>query len=298
MACPSLAGVDLLAAAKCRTLHNGVQMPVIGLGTWRLRGDRLRSGVFGALNERYGLIDSAAVYGNEEEIKQLLKEAGNPRVFLTSKLQPGDAQGTEAVVKAFEQTIERLGVQQLDLYLIHWPGSGGVEANDQLNRRRRIESWRALEQLYEQKKVRAIGVSNFMVPHLEQLMEDGAKIRPMVNQIEWHPMCWVPDLIPYAEKHNIVLQAYSSLGSGETRLLDHDVVKQIAKEINQPPSVVLLRWPLQQGLLVIPCSTSQEHLKENLAALDVQLSEDQMKRLCAIRDTVKHRFCWDPNTIA
>ncbi|CDJ45355.1 aldo/keto reductase family oxidoreductase, putative [Eimeria tenella] len=273
-------------------------MPVIGLGTWRLRGDRLRSGVFGALHERYGLIDTASVYGNEEEIRQLLKEAGNPRVFLTSKLKPEDAQGTEAVLKAFEGTIERLGVEQLDLYLIHWPGSGGVDANSPANRQRRLESWRALEQLYEKKKVRAIGVSNFLVPHIEQLMEDGAKIMPMVNQLEWHPMCWVPDLIPFAKKHSIVLQAYSSLGSGENRLLDHPVVKEIAKEINQPPSVVLLGWPRQQGLLIIPCSTSQEHLKENLAALTVQLSEDQMKRLGAIHEDVKHRFCWDPNTIA
>ncbi|CDI80285.1 hypothetical protein EAH_00014400 [Eimeria acervulina] len=237
MSCPSLAGVDLLAAAKCRTLYNGVKLPMIGLGTWRLRGDRLRSGVFGALNERYGLIDSAAVYENEEEIRELLKEAG----------------------------------------------SGGVDANSHENRQRRIESWRALEQLYEEKKVRAIGVSNFLVPHLEQLMEDGAKIRPMVDQIEWHPMCWVPDLIPYAEKHNITLQAYSSLGSGENRLMEHEVVKQIAKEINKSPSVVLLRWPLQQGLVVIPCSTSQEHLRENLEALDVELSEDQMKRLANCR---------------
>ncbi|CDJ57423.1 aldo/keto reductase family oxidoreductase, putative [Eimeria maxima] len=298
MSCPNLAGVDLLAAARCRTLYNGVKMPLIGLGTWRLRGDRLRSGVFGALNERYGLIDSAAVYGNEEEIRQLLKDAGNPRVFLTSKLQPGDAQGKDAVLKAFEKTIERLGVKQLDLYLIHWPGSGGVDANSKVNRQRRIESWRALEQLYEEKKVRAIGVSNFLVPHLEQLMEDGAKIRPMVNQVEWHPMCWVPDLIPYARKHSIVLQAYSSLGSGENRLFEHEVVKEIAEEVNEAPSVVLLRWALQQGLLVIPCSTSQEHLRENLAALDVVLSEDQMERLCAIRESVTHRFCWDPNTIA
>ncbi|CDJ67459.1 aldo/keto reductase family oxidoreductase, putative [Eimeria necatrix] len=279
-------------------------MPIIGLGTWRLRGDRLRSGVFGALQERYALIDTASVYGNEEEIRQLLKEAGNPRIFLTSKLKPEDAQGTEAVQKAFEGTIERLGVEQLDLYLIHWPGSGGVDANSPANRQRRLESWRALEQLYEKKKascewfVRAIGVSNFLVPHIEQLMQDGAKIMPMVNQLEWHPMCWVPDLIPFAKKHNIVLQAYSSLGSGESRLLDHPVVKEIAKEISQPPSVVLLRWPRQQGLLIIPCSTSQEHLKENLAALTVQLSEDQMKRLGAIHENVKHRFCWDPNTIA
>ncbi|XP_026194237.1 uncharacterized protein LOC34621298 [Cyclospora cayetanensis] len=298
MAAPGLAGTDLLASAKCHTLHNGVSMPLLGLGTWRLHGNKLRGGVFGALQEQYGLIDTASVYENEAEIRELLKEAGNPRVFLTSKLQPKDAQGTEAVLRAFDGTIQRLGVDQLDLYLIHWPGSSGVDTSDPENRRRRIESWRALEQLYEQKKVRAIGVSNFMVTHLENLMEDGAKIMPMVNQIEWHPMCWVPELIPFAKKHNITLQAYSSLGSGENRLLEHPVVKEIAKEIQQPPSVVLLRWALQQGLLVIPCSTSQEHLRENARIFDVQLSDDQMNKLSSIHEEGQHRFCWNPHKIA
>lgn len=295
---PNLQGRDLLASAKCRTLANGVQMPLMGLGTWRLTGERLASGVCGALQEGYGLIDSAAVYRNEAEIRELLKKAGNPRVFVTSKLQPKDAQGMEAVLQAFDATIERLGVEQLDLYLIHWPGSNGVSTDSQDNRRLRLESWRALEKLYEQNKVRAIGVSNFMVSHIDQLMADGATIMPMVNQLEWHPMCWIPEMLPFAKKHGITLQAYSSLGSGEDKLVEHPVVKEIAKEIEQPASVVLLRWPLQQGLLVIPCSTSRDHLRENAAALEVQLSEDQMKRLSAIKETTQHRFCWDPNTIS
>ncbi|KAL8443189.1 hypothetical protein Emed_006928 [Eimeria media] len=247
--CPNLAGKDLMSAAKSLFLHNKVQMPLLGLGTWRLRGEKLKAGVWSALQEGYGLIDTAAVYGNEEEIRDLVKEAG----------------------------------------------SSGVGVDSPKNRRLRLESWRALEQLYEQKKVRAIGVSNFMISHIQELMEDGANVMPM---LEWHPMCWIPEMIPFAKKHNIILQAYSSLGSGEDRLLEHPVVKQIAKEINQPPAVVLLRWPLQQGLMVIPCSTSREHLRENAAALECELTEDQMKRLCSIRDTTQHRFCWDPNTIS
>ncbi|KAL8271703.1 hypothetical protein Esti_004379 [Eimeria stiedai] len=242
---PNLEGKDLLAAAKSQQLHNKVQMPVLGLGTWRLRGEKLQSGVWGALHEGYGLIDTAAVYGNEEEIRDLLKDAGNPKVFITSKLQPRDANGVEAVLRAFDATIKRLNVKQLDLYLIHWPGKR-IHPTP-LNRGLRSESWRALEQLYEQKKVRAIGVSNFMISHIEELLADGATVVPM---LEWHPMCWIPEMIPFAEKHNIILQAYSSLGSGENRLLEHPVVKQIAREINQPPAVVLLRWPLQQGLMM------------------------------------------------
>lgn len=298
MKLPALAGKNLLASAKCQTLHNGVKMPFMGLGTWRLRADRLRAGLCGALHEGYGLIDSAAVYGNEEEIRDFLKEAGNPTVFMTSKLQPRDAQGTEAVLRAFRSTIERLGVEQLDLYLIHWPGSSGVAIDSPDNRRLRLESWRALEHLYETKKVRAIGVSNFMISHIEELMADGAKIAPMVNQLEWHPMCWIPEMIPFAKKHNITLQAYSSLGSGDDRLMEHPVVKEIAQAIQQPPSVVLLRWPIQQGILVIPCSTSREHLRENLAALEVHLSDDQMNKLSSIQKNGQYRFCWDPNTIA
>ncbi|KAL8431842.1 hypothetical protein ACSSS7_005017 [Eimeria intestinalis] len=301
---PTLTGEDLLASAKSQALHNKVQMPVLGLGTWRLRGDKLQSGVWGALLESYGLIDTAAVYGNEEEIRDLLKDAGNPRVFITSKLQPRDANGTEAVLRAFDATVKRLNVEQLDLYLIHWPGkraltpsprSSGVAINSPKNRRLRLESWRALEQLYEQKKVRAIGVSNFMISHIEELLADGATVVPM---LEWHPMCWIPEMIPFAKQHNIILQAYSSLGSGKDHLLDHPLIKQIAKEINQPPAVVLLRWPLQQGLMVIPCSTSREHLRENKAALECELSEDQMNRLCSIKDSTQYRFCWDPTTIS
>lgn len=298
MECPQLAGRDLLGSAKCNTLHNGLKIPFLGLGTWRLRGERLCRGLWGALQEKYALVDTAAVYGNEDEIRRFLDEAGNPRVFLTSKLQPRDARGKQAVINAFDATCKRLGVEQLDLYLIHWPGTTGVNAESQENRRLRFESWSALEELYAQKKVRAIGVSNFMVPHIEHLIADGAKVMPMVNQLEWHPMCWLPEMLKFAKAHGIVLQAYSSLGSGQGKLLEHPVVKQIAEEINHPPSVVLLRWAVQQDVLVIPCSTSQEHLRENAAALEVQLSDDQMNRLSAIQNKEQFRFCWNPNTIA
>lgn len=295
MEVPSLAGKDLLAAAKCCTLHNGVKIPFLGLGTWKLKGDRLRSGLYAALSENYGLIDTAAVYENEEEISMLLKQAGNPRVFITSKLQPKDAVGRESTLRAFKETTERLGVDQLDLYLIHWPGTSRVPADSDSNRRMRLECWQAMEELYEQKKVRAIGVSNFLVRHIEKLMADGAKIMPMVNQLEWHPMCWMPEMISFAKENKIILQAYSSLGSGDNRLLVHPVVKEIAAEIKQPESVVLLRFCVEQGLLIIPCSTSRVHLKENAAALDVQLTKEQMNKLCSIQEKDKHRFCWDPN---
>ncbi|KAL8431840.1 hypothetical protein ACSSS7_005015 [Eimeria intestinalis] len=298
---PHLEGKDLISTSKCFTLHNGVQMPILGLGTWRLNGDKLRSGVYGALKEGYGLIDSATLYHNEWEIRDLLRRAGNPKVWLSTKLSPEDANGKDAVIEAFEGSRRNLGVEQIDLYLIHWPASGKLFTVAPDSKEKRFESWSALEQLYEEGKasaradvlevdtwrdVRTIGVSNFLVSHLEELL-----------QLEWHPMCWVPEMIPFAKKHNIALQAYSSLGSGQNRLVDHPVVKEIAKEINQPPAVVLLRWPLQQGLMVIPCSTSRAHLRENKAALECELSENQMNRLCSIKDSTQYRFCWDPNTV-
>ncbi|KAL8443191.1 hypothetical protein Emed_006930 [Eimeria media] len=152
---PHLEGKDLISAAKCCTLHNGIQMPILGLGTWRLNGDKLRSGVYGALKEGYGLIDSAALYHNEWEIRDLLKRAGNPRVWLSTKLSPEDANGREAVIEAFEKSRRNLGVEQIDLYLIHWPASGKLFTVAPDSREKRFESWSALEQLYEEGKARA-----------------------------------------------------------------------------------------------------------------------------------------------
>lgn len=292
--CPNLTGKDLITAAKCFTLSNGVQMPIMGLGTWKLNGEKLYKGICGALSEGYALIDTAALYNNEKEIREILKEAGNPRVWLTTKLNPEEANDKQNILKAFEKSRTNLGVQQIDLYLIHWPASGRLFTTGADSAKKRIETWKVLEELYEEEKVRAIGVSNFMICHLEELLKV-CKVKPMVNQIEWHPFCWNPEMISFAKENKILLQAYCSLGSGAERLLDNDIINEIAEEVEETAPVVLLRWPIEEGIAVIPSSSSLIHFKENKKALEVHLTEEQINKINSIEE--KKRFCWNPEEV-
>ncbi|PFH38424.1 putative aldose reductase [Besnoitia besnoiti] len=307
----------------CVALRNGVLFPLLGLGTYRLHGEECVAVVKRAVSLRHiMLIDSASVYRNEEEVGKALRDAGacgfpwqlylrddceanircrreasNLGVFLTSKLSPRDvAGGRQQAYEAALTSMKRLGVEQLDLYLIHWPGARGHKSSSRENRRLRHESWQALEQLYREKKVRAIGVSNFLVRHLEDLIEDGVEVVPMVNQIEFQPLCFDRDLARWAEKHDMRLQAYASLGSGDRCLLRHPTVQTVAAECGVTPALVLLRWGLQHGCHLIPCSTSEAHLIENTHVFDFSLSDPQMTLLDRLCDNT--HFCWDPHVIA
>ncbi|MBZ4669204.1 MAG: yvgN, partial [Defluviitaleaceae bacterium] len=223
------------------TLHNGVKMPWLGFGTFKITEEgQVENSVLEALKVGYRHIDTAAVYGNEESVGRAMKNSGVKReeIFLTSKVWNSD-QGYDSTLRAFEASLKRLDTDYLDLYLIHWPKP--------LNK----ETWRALEKLYKEKRVRAIGVSNFKVYHLEELMES-CEIVPMVNQVEYHPRLQQTDLLEFCKKHNIQLEAWGPLMQG--KIFDIPLMKELSEKYNKTISQIALRWDLQTGVVTIPKS--------------------------------------------
>nr|XP_028565433.1 uncharacterized protein LOC114586308 [Podarcis muralis] len=280
-------------------LNSGAPMPLLGLGTFRLLGEEaVRLSLDAALRNGYRLVDTAAVYGNESDIRhalhELLPHHGLARgdIFLTSKLSPRD-QGQEAAEGACLRSLEELGCDYLDLYLIHWPGTQGRPQEDEGNRERRQQSWRALERLYEAGKLRAIGVSNYSVQHLEELLAV-CRVPPSVLQVEFHPELAQGELLDFCRSKGIHLQAYSSLGTGQ--LVGRPEVVKVATRHGRPPAQVLLRWALQQGVSVIPKSATPSRVVENSQLWGWELSPADMEELGAL-DCGK-RYCWDPTNVA
>lgn len=246
------------------TLHNSVQMPRLGLGVWKMDNDKeAADAVKAALETGYRSIDTAAVYKNEEAVGRGIKESHLPRekIFLTSKVWNTD-QEYESTLKAFEASIQRLSVDYLDLYLIHWPGVDKYK-----------DTWRALEKLYNEGRVRAIGVSNFHIHHLEELKKD-AEIRPMVNQVEFHPLLNQEDMQAYCRIQEIQMEAWSPLAQG--KLLDNPVLKNIGKKYGKSPAQVIIRWDLQQGIVTIPKSSNPKRIKQNYDVFDFELTDDEI----------------------
>eukprot|EP00918_Siedleckia_nematoides_P001992 GHVU01004565.1.p1 GENE.GHVU01004565.1~~GHVU01004565.1.p1 ORF type:complete len:302 (-),score=46.00 GHVU01004565.1:263-1168(-) len=285
-------------AAPMLKLANGVEIPSVGLGTYRLAEPEVcRNSVRWALNAGYRLVDTASAYRNEEHVGEELaahyKRGGAP-VFVTSKANPSEM-GYEGVLEAYERSRQKLDVPQLDLYLLHWPGASKHDLATPMGGIRR-ESWKAMEKLYKEGRVRAIGVSNYMVPHLTELLEDGVEVVPMLNQVELHPLCWSQALVDCCNKHSVVLQAYASLGSTHDDLLQHPVVKEVAKESQRSEAQVLLRWGLDHGFGVIPQSKREAHIRDNLAvAAAAPLEGSHRKRLDEI--SIDHHTCWNPYTV-
>lgn len=262
-------------------LHNGVQMPYLGLGVYQSEnGSEVINAVKEALNHGYRHIDTAAFYHNEEGVGAGIRESNVDRkdVFLVSKVWNTD-QGYESTLKAFEASLERLGTEYLDLYLIHWPK--GELSN---------ETWRALEKLYNEKRVRSIGVSNFLQHHLEDLLTS-AEIVPMVNQMEFHPYLVQQDLIDYCNAKSIQYEAWSPLMQGN--IFDLDIMKDMASKYNKTIAQIVLRWDLQKGVVTIPKSSKKERIISNSELFDFELSEEDMKLLDSL-DRGK-RFGPDPN---
>lgn len=252
------------------TLHNGVEMPWFGLGVFKVEdGNEAIHSVKTALEVGYRSIDTAAIYENEEGVGQGIRESGVPReeIFVTSKVWNSD-QGYESTLQAFQATLDRLGLDYLDLYLIHWPVEGKYK-----------ETWKALEHLYKEGKVRAIGVSNFHIHHLEDLMKD-AEIKPMVNQVELHPRLAQKELREYCEKHGIQMEAWSPLMQG--KLLDNEVLVEIGEKYGKTPAQVILRWDLQSGIITIPKSIKRERIIQNASIFDFELSKEDMDRIDAL----------------
>lgn len=288
-----------------RTIHlsSGSEMPVVGLGTFKTRGqDLVHSALGAALEAGYSSIDTASVYRNEKEIGECLKEFlpkyGLKRedIFITSKLGPKD-HGRGKCREACLKSISDLDCEYLDLFLIHWPGVQGRKPEDSSNKQLRLESWRDIEELFSEGKIRAIGVSNFEQRHLEELLRE-CSVKPAVLQIEHHPHLVQHSLVKYCKENDIHFQAYSSLGttSNDNRLLTDPVVTGLAETHQKTPAQILLRWAVQQGIGVIPKSTNPEHIRNNIDIFSFCLSDSEISRLNSLDS--QHHYCWNPSAVA
>lgn len=247
-------------------LSNGIKIPSIGFGTYKL-GDNEKAvtALKHALEIGYRHIDTAAFYGTEEAIGIALKESDVKRedIFLVTKLW-NDCHGYENTMKAFNESIKRLGVDYLDLYLIHWP--------NELN----SDTWRALEDLYTEGKVKAIGVCNFKIGHLEELKKT-AKIMPMTNQIEIHPGCTQKDMVEYCKQNNIQLVAWGPIMRG--KVLTEPIMIELSKKYNKTIPQITLRWHIQNGIIPIPKSSNEDRIKENFNIYDFEISKEDMLKI-------------------
>jgi diketogulonate reductase-like aldo/keto reductase len=254
------------------TLANGVKIPVVGFGTWQTPdGDVAESSVIAALEAGYRHIDTAAIYRNEESVGRGIANSGIPReeIFVTTKLW-NDAHGYEAAKVALDDSLERLGLDYLDLYLIHWPNPKAIRETWQKDN---AGAWKAMEEALEAGKVRAIGVSNFHPHHIDELLKT-AKVVPMVNQIYLSPSDMQRELVAYNEKHNILTEAYSPLGTG--KIFEVEELKELAAKYNKSVAQVVLRWSLQHGYLPLPKSVTPSRIKENGEIFDFELSEEDV----------------------
>ncbi|WMJ18510.1 aldo/keto reductase [Geobacillus kaustophilus] len=265
------------------TLHNGVKMPWLGLGVFQVKdGEEVVNAVKAALEVGYRSIDTAAIYGNEQGVGKAIAESGIPRdeLFITTKVWNAD-HGYESTLAAFDESMKKLGLDYLDLYLIHWPLP---------SRGKYVETWRALEKLYKDGLVRAIGVSNFKIHHLEEIMAN-CEIKPMVNQVEYHPRLNQKELHDFCKSHGIQLEAWSPLMQG--RLLDDPVLVEIANKYNKSAAQVIIRWDLQTGVVTIPKSVKPHRIAENADVFDFELSQEDMDKINALNQN-KRMFA-DPD---
>ncbi|MGB5498853.1 MAG: aldo/keto reductase [Maribacter sp.] len=263
-------------------LHNGVKMPYFGLGVYLSEdGQEVINAVKWAIEAGYRHIDTASTYNNEEGVGEGLMQSGINReeVFVVSKVWNSD-QGYDSTLKAFNDSLELLKLDYLDLYLIHWPVKGEYK-----------DTWRALEYLYKEKKVRAIGVSNFLKHHLEDLLKS-AEIVPMVNQMEFHPYLVQQDLVDYCNAHQIQYEAWSPMMQG--RIFDLNSIKKIGLKYAKSPAQVVLRWDLQKGVITIPKSAKKERIIDNANLFDFELSDEDIVFMDSLEKG--QRFGPDPDT--
>ncbi|OFC73096.1 aldo/keto reductase [Bacillus thuringiensis] len=266
-------------------LNNGVEMPWFGLGVFKVEdGPELVEAVKSAIKAGYRSIDTAAIYGNEkavgEGIRAGIKEAGISRedLFITSKVWNSD-QGYETTLAAYEESLKKLELDYLDLYLVHWPVEGKYK-----------DTWRALETLYKEKRVRAIGVSNFQIHHLQDVMKD-AEIKPMINQVEYHPRLTQKELQAFCKEQGIQMEAWSPLMQGQ--LLDSETLQEIAEKHGKTTAQVILRWDLQNGVITIPKSTKEHRIIANADVFNFELTKEDMEKIDALNQN--HRVGPDPD---
>ena len=254
---------------KIIKLSPGSEIPTLGLGTWQLTGRKCREAVLAALELGYRHIDTAWVYDNQEEIGQAIKESkiAREKLFITSKVWRDNLHYLD-VLEQFQETLEKLQTDYLDLYLIHWP-----HAHIPMR-----ETFKALHELQQQGKIRNLGVSNFTIQHLEEAQKHSKKIA--INQVEYHPYLNQEALLEYCNKNKIKVTAYSPLGRG--KILNDKTLTSIAHQHNKSPAQVCLRWSLQKGMIVIPKASSEHHLKTNMEIFDFSLTEKEMQQINTI----------------
>ena len=264
-------------------LNNDVRMPILGLGVYQSPPGRVtRNAVNFALRVGYRHVDTARIYDNEADVGEAVRESGVPRgdLFVTTKLWNSD-QGYDSTLRACEASLKRLGLDYLDLYLVHFPVPDV-----------RKESWRAMETLLKKGRCRAIGVSNFTIRHLEELIEESHVI-PSVNQVELHPFLYQEELLKYCQDRGIQVEAYSPLARGE-RLQDPRIAS-LATKYSKSPAQLMIRWGIEHGLVVIPKSTREERIRENSQVFDFDISDDDMRSLDSLNEDL--RLNWDPTNV-
>ncbi len=263
------------------TLNNGVDIPALGFGVWQMEDlKECENAVIKAIQTGYRMIDTAAIYQNETAVGAGVKNSGVNRdeLFITSKVWVQD-HGYEKTKSAFQRTLDRLQMDYLDMYLVHWPFGDF------------LGTWKALEELYQEGKIKAIGVCNFTVEKLEELKANST-VLPVINQIELHPVFQQKELQAYDRENNIITQPWSPLGNGNASLLSNPDLKAIADKYGKTVAQVILRWHLQEGFVVIPKSVTPSRIEENFNVFDFELTEDEMNVVRSL-DTGKRLF-FDP----
>lgn len=260
-------------------LRNGVRIPILGLGTYLVDNEIAERVVLDALISGYRHIDTASFYGNERAVGAALRRSGLPReeVFVTTKVWNSD-HGLEPAQEAFRRSLRLLGMDYVDLYLIHWPMPA------------RLDTWKALEALYEEGLCRAIGVSNFVPRHLEEIERAGL-MTPMVDQVEMHPFLYRRDILEYCQERGIQVEAFSPLARG--RRLEDPRLAEVARRSGRTPAQVMLRWGVQKGMVVIPKSVTPSRLQENTGVFEFALSPEDMDLLDGMNENWR-TTTWDP----
>ena len=262
-------------------IYNGAEIPCMGLGTWQSKDDTATAAVLSALALGYRLIDTAAAYSNEKGVGAGIRQSGLKReeIFVTSKLRNAD-HGYKATLDAFDLTMEKLGLEYLDLYLIHWPNPVQFRTHREAAT---AGTWAAFEELYKNGKIKAIGVSNFMPHHIDTLMKT-AKIKPMVNQLKLCPSVTQPEAVEYCRKNGIVVEAYSPFGTGG--IFKVEEMRRLADKYGKTIGQICLRWCLQKGFVSLPKSANPMRIKENTEIFDFELTDKDIDLISNLKGFV------------
>lgn len=256
------------------TLNNATQMPLLGLGAWDMYGKEAEQATLDALEIGYRLLDTAILYKNEKEIGNAVRKCAIPRseIFVTTKV-PNPQQGYDSTLKAFDTSMKILNIEYIDLYLVHWP-----------IKEKRKETWKALERLYNEKRVRAIGVANYLLPFLKEL-ETYCTIVPVVNQIEFSPWLFLKDEMQYCKERNIQLQSYSPLT--RAKKFNDKRLQQLCKKYNKTPAQIILRWNIEHGVSTIPKSSNKKRLQENFDIFDFTISKEDIELMDSFNESFR-----------